>query len=344
MNRTDRLVAMVLFLQGRRLVRAEDLATHFEVSLRTVYRDVAALGEAGVPICGEAGVGYSLVRGYHLPPVLFTAEEAAALFVGGEMVKRFADASLHTPADSALLKIRSVLPPERQEEIQRLERGTLIAAPHRPPAGIERDILRPIQQALVSRRVLHLIYRGRARAEETTRDIEPYGVVFAGGAWYAIAWCRLRSEFRHFRLDRIQRLEPREERFAPRPDFDLRQHLAAIDAESPRLEVRLRAQASAVERLRAESYFEVLAEEPGPHGVDLRLHVYSLDWCARWILSFGSEVEALAPPALRLAVHDLARAAANQHLTQPSHNTNVAPAAPSKPKRANSSTCGARAR
>ncbi len=88
MNRTDRLVALVMYFQGRRLVRAEELSKHFEVSVRTIYRDVAALSEAGVPVTGEAGVGDSLVKGYHLPPVMFTGEEALALFVGAEMVKR----------------------------------------------------------------------------------------------------------------------------------------------------------------------------------------------------------------------------------------------------------------
>ena len=88
---------MVMFLQGRRLVKADELAEHFEISVRTVYRDMSALGEAGVPIAGEAGVGYSLVKGYHLPPVMLTADEASALFVGAEMVKQFTDSSLGVP-------------------------------------------------------------------------------------------------------------------------------------------------------------------------------------------------------------------------------------------------------
>src|SRR5258705_9298106 len=133
MNRVDRLMAIALRLQSRRVVRAEDLAAHFEISVRTVYRDLAALGEAGIPIIGEAGVGYSLVKGYHLPPVMFTSEEAMALFVGGEMVKQFADASMTGPMESALLKIRSVLPRERQDDLDRLTRATAIyGSPRRP--------------------------------------------------------------------------------------------------------------------------------------------------------------------------------------------------------------------
>ena len=313
MNRTDRLVAIVLFLQGRRLVRAEDLAAHFEVSLRTIYRDVAALGEAGVPISGEAGVGYALVKGYHLPPVSFTAEEAAALFVGGELVKRFADASLHTPADSALLKIRSVLPADRQDELQRLERATVIAGPQRPPPGLDRDTLRPIQQALVGRRVLRLVYRARERTEDTVRDVEPMGAVFGGNAWYLVAWCRLRGEVRHFRLDRIRKLELAAERFVPRQDFDLQRHLAQIEDGSPKTEVALRVAPAALERVRAESLTGVLAEKAGGRSVEVRLLTYSLEWCARWVLSFGGEVVALGPATLRAQVRTLAQAATQNH-------------------------------
>src|SRR6266568_8789300 len=112
MNRVDRLMAIVVHLQGRRVVRAEEIAAHFEISVRTVYRDIAALGEAGIPILAEAGVGYSLARGYHLPPVMFTAEEASALSIGGKLVEHLTDASLRKQMESALLIDwhRSLLP------------------------------------------------------------------------------------------------------------------------------------------------------------------------------------------------------------------------------------------
>ena len=126
MNRVDRLIAIVVRLQSRRVVRAEDIAAHFEISVRTVYRDLAALGEAGIPIIAEAGVGYSLVKGYHLPPVMFTAEEASALFLGGKLVDHLTDASLRKQMDSALMKIRSVLPRDRQDYLDRLERSTAV--------------------------------------------------------------------------------------------------------------------------------------------------------------------------------------------------------------------------
>jgi predicted DNA-binding transcriptional regulator YafY len=120
MNRIDRLTAMILMLQGHRVVTAEQLAEHFELSVRTVYRDISALGEAGVPIVAEAGVGYSLMRGYHMPPVMFTEEEAAALFTSGELCEQFGDESLKQSMKGALLKVRAALPDDRKDFLRRL--------------------------------------------------------------------------------------------------------------------------------------------------------------------------------------------------------------------------------
>src|SRR6266404_758531 len=128
MNRVDRLMAMVVRLQSRRVVRAEDIAADFEISVRTVYRDIVALGEAGIPILAEPGVGYGLAKGYHLPPVMFTAEEASALFMGGKLVDHLTDASLRKQMESALLKIRSVLPRDRLDYLDRLERSTAVVS------------------------------------------------------------------------------------------------------------------------------------------------------------------------------------------------------------------------
>src|SRR5437870_10711526 len=148
MNRVDRLMAMVLRLQSRRVVRAEDIAAHFEISVRTVYRDIAALGEAGVPIMAEAGIGYSLVKGYHLPPVMFTTEEASALSTGGQLVEHLTDASLRRQMESALLKIRSVLPRDRQDYLDRLRRSTAVTVrPADANSRLSSEALIPIQRA-----------------------------------------------------------------------------------------------------------------------------------------------------------------------------------------------------
>jgi len=314
MNRTDRLVAMVMHLQGRRVVRAEELATHFEVSVRTVYRDIAALGEAGVPITGEAGVGYCLVKGYHLPPVSLTADEATALVVGGAMVKQFTDASLHAPIAAALDKRRAVLPRDRQEHVERLARQTVVlgrpggAAPE--PAG--QPWLLAVQRGVAQRCVLRLAYRGRERAE-TARDVEPLGVVCYGGAWYLVAWCRLRRDVRHFRVDRIQTLTELEEKFPARPDFSLAKHITEQSARDDVRPVRVWFSEVGQERARRESYATLAKERARDGGAEFSFTTYSLEWLARWVLSFGGEAEAMAPAKLRELVRDEAERLVKLH-------------------------------
>lgn len=312
MNRTDRLVAMVLYLQGRRVVRAAEMAEHFGVTERTIYRDVAALGEAGVPIAGEAGVGYSLLKGYHLPPVMFTAEEATALFVGGALVRQFTDPSLHAPMASALEKLRAVLPRESQDHVERLSRGTVVLG-RGDDAGAAAPRLLPVQHAVVQRRVLHLAYRAPGRAEETEREVEPLGVAYTGDAWYLVAWCRLRRDLRHFRMDRIRRLELRPERFAPRPGFNLARHLREEGARGDTHPARVWFAADAQERARRESYATLVEERARDGGAEFALFTLSYAWLARWLLSFGPDAEALEPRELRDLVRAEAAAVARRH-------------------------------
>ncbi len=316
MNRTDRLMAMVLFLQGRRVVRAADLAAHFEITERTVYRDIAALGEAGVPISGEAGVGYCLMKGYQLPPVMFTADEATSLFVGGELVKHFTDASLLAPMVSALNKLRAVLPRDRQDHIERLTKQTLVYGraerPDSPEAGAQHWLL-PVQQGVVLRRVLRIDYRGRGQEMDTSRDVEPLGVVFYGGAWYLVAWCRLRQDYRHFRIDRIRRLELLSEVFAVREGFSLARHMKESAPRQEAMPVRIWFADRARDRAQRESRATLIEGQPRDGGAEFLLYTWSFEWLAGWLLSFGGDAEALAPAKLRQLVRAGADRIARRH-------------------------------
>lgn len=319
MNRTDRLVAMVMHLQGRRLVRAEELARRFEVSVRTIYRDMAALGEAGVPIAGEAGVGYSLVRGYHLPPVMLTADEAAALFVGAEMVRQFTDASVSEPMNAVLDKLRAVLPRDRQDHVERLAQQTVIVGrrDRRAAEPAPEPWLLAVQRGVVHRRVLRLRYCTRSRGDETSRDVEPLGVVFYAGAWYLVAWCRLRGDLRHFRVDRMLHVDVLAETFPPREKFSLTKHLAEQQARTETEPARVWFATGALDRARKESYATLTEERQREGGVEISLFTFSLEWLARWLLSFGDEAAAIAPPKLRDLVRAQAEAVARRHRAMP---------------------------
>ena len=163
------------------------------------------------------------------------------------------------------------------------------------------------------RRVLRMAYQGRDREEETTRDVEPLGVVFYGGAWYLVAWCRLRVDYRHFRIDRIKRLELSPEKFEPREDFSFKEHMEQSSAREQTLPVRVWFHRTAQERARRESFATLIEEKSHDGGAEFSLYAWSLEWMARWLLSFGDKAEAIQPPKLRALVRAEAEKIAARH-------------------------------
>jgi predicted DNA-binding transcriptional regulator YafY len=309
-NRIDRLVAILIYLQGRRVTRAEDIAEEFETSIRTVYRDITALAEAGVPIIGEAGVGYSIVKGYHLPPVHFTTEEATALITASMLMDHFADRSLMASMTSALAKIRAVLPPDHQDHIARLERRmSLPNAPRRnQPAS-----LFLIQKALADRTVLRISYRGSGAAEALQRDIEPLGLTYYGDRWHVIAWCRLRRDYRDFRTDRIEAISSLSQQFNPREGFSLSDFLGRWENEPASFTGSIRADPIAAERIRKDAPFKILRDERNQDGVTFTIEGGNWNWYVGWLLSFGDRIVVVEPAELRTLLCEAARATANHH-------------------------------
>jgi len=313
MNRVDRLLAQILFLQSRPLCTAEEIAGHFGLSLRTIYRDLAALGEAGVPVVAQAGVGYSLARGYHLPPVSFTTEEASALVTGGLLVERSADASVKRPMRSALMKVRAVLPRPLQAQMVRLEHSmATTATPDQPAKGAD---LTQLQQALAQRRVLRFSYVGWGKSDVKEREVEPLGLIHYLERWHLIAWCRARKEVRDFRADRMSRVSMLKEIFEPSTDFVIGDYLQSMPRPELRAEVCFTP--LAVDRARREWWLGIVAERETPQGFALTLA--SVDWerLTGWLLSFGEEAQVLSPEVLRKQLVQAAKTAAAHHSKKP---------------------------
>jgi predicted DNA-binding transcriptional regulator YafY len=309
-NRIDRLVAILIYMEGRRVTRAEDIADEFATSIRTVYRDIAALAEAGVPIVGEAGVGYSIMRGYHLPPVHFTTEEATALVTAGMLMDRFADSSLMSSMASALGKIRAVLPPDRQDHVARLERRMSLRSTRQQnqPAN-----LFLIQKALADRTVLRISYRGSGAAEPLRREVEPLGLTYYGDRWHLIAWCRVRQDYRDFRTDRIQAIGSSSEQFGPHEDFSLNDFLRRWEDTAPSVIGSIRVDPFAAERLRKEAPFKIIREERDEKGITFAIEGGKWDWYLGWLLSFGNRLVVVEPENLRTLLFETAQATANHH-------------------------------
>lgn len=208
MRRADRLFQIVLLLGQRRAVTARELAEALEVSERTIYRDIADLSLSGVPVAGEAGVGYLLRGGYQLPPLMFDAEELAALALGGRMVQSWSDPELGRAAARALLKIEAVLPAGLKQRMAR--QPLLVPDFHVPPAMVAP--LGLLRRAIGEGLKVRFDYT-RADGEPSVRTVRPLGLFFWGETWTLGAWCELRGEFRSFRPDRMQGLRLTEERF-----------------------------------------------------------------------------------------------------------------------------------
>ena len=208
MRRADRLFQIVQILRARRLTTARFLAERLEVSERTIYRDIQDLSLSGVPVMGEAGVGYALKRGYDLPPLMFDYDEVEALVIGARMVGAWGSTPLAKSAQQALEKIAAVLPEARRDAIER----TRIFVPsfHIDPAlGISFETLR---QAVREQRRTHFAYQTED-GKPSRRNVRPLALYFWGERWTLAAWCELRKDFRNFRLDRISELQMRDETF-----------------------------------------------------------------------------------------------------------------------------------
>lgn len=210
MRRADRLFQIVQHLRGGRLVTAQKLAGWLEVSERTIYRDIADLQSTGVPIDGEAGVGYLMREGFDLPPLMFTRDEIVALVAGARMVRAFGGATMARAADEALVKIAAVLPDSEKDRIARTE----IHTPMWVLTDADRAAIDVIERAVEKRQVLVLRYNDEA-GRASDREIRPLGLWFWGKVWTLIAWCEMRSDFRAFRIDRIASVEVSGRSFKP---------------------------------------------------------------------------------------------------------------------------------
>jgi predicted DNA-binding transcriptional regulator YafY len=301
-------MGILLEFQARGDLRAEDLAATFEVSVRTIYRDVEALCETGVPVVATPGKGYRLLDGYFLPPVSFTADEAALLLLGGELVRDRVDPELRKAAEEALRKLASVLPAEGREGVEQRRQGLAFGRMGTRPDD-ERLML--ARRALEERRVVRLLYHAFRRGEPEPRDVEPTRLVFLRDTWYLAGYCRLRQGPRIFRLDRIDRFDVLDEQFVP----------AARHAASPTHErdltaypvARVRFDDAAVRWVREQQPYVFLREEAGTGGPEFVYAVRDEQELVGWLLSWGRAVEVLEPGWLGVRLAAEARAILVRH-------------------------------
>ncbi|MGO1596362.1 MAG: helix-turn-helix transcriptional regulator [Sphingobacterium sp.] len=302
-KRFDRIVEILIQLQSRRLVKAKDLADHFQVSLRTIYRDIRSLEQAGVPLIGEAGLGYSLVDGYRLPPVSFTKEEALSFASTEKLVHQFLDKKTASVYDSALSKIRAVLK-RREVELMDVLEGQIVVNKQGPALFPDKvpHVLSSTVEAIASKRQLEVAYQGVRDEQSRIRQIEPIGILHEMGFWFIIAYCLERKDFRQFRSDRIQQIELLNT-FCSASHTTMDEFIATRRSyrELPKTEVRLLVDKSFAHYMQGQrNQYGFLSERPVDDQVEMIFASGDIEQALpRWLLMFGDKVEIVEPQALR---------------------------------------------
>lgn len=298
MNRIDRISAILIQLQSRRTVKASDIAERFNISLRTVYRDVKTLEEAGVPLIGEAGIGYSLVEGYRLPPVMFTRDEVAAFITAEKMVEKLTDNINGASYRSAMFKIRSVLRNTDKDYLESIENHIAVVQGRRPQL-LKVNPLQDILQAIAEKRVLCISYRAAYNKTLTERFVEPIGVFFLEGNWHLIAWCQLRKDYRDFRFDRMEDLLCTDGTF-DQVHPPLSEHLKDLYKEADVINIVIRVNHKAAPYIGEQRYYNGFTHEiEYPDNVEMHFMTRSLEGFARWLLMFGDQATIVHPPELK---------------------------------------------
>ncbi|HEY3406472.1 MAG TPA: YafY family protein [Ohtaekwangia sp.] len=317
MNRIDRLTAILIHLQTKRTVRAEEISERFEISLRTVYRDVKALTEAGVPIGAEPGKGYFIVDGFHLPPVMFTQDEASAMLMAAKLVEKMTDKSVQKTFDAALMKIKAVLHDREKDHLENLQSYIKVYNSPRKPEEYPNDFLTGIQHAAVNKEVLHLEYYSNNQGELTTREVEPIGLFYYSFAWHLIAWCRLRNGYRDFRTDRIKAMKATGAKFDARNLFTLQEYLHSLrEANHDMQQIVVLFDKPLDHYLTgARYYYGYVSEEDLGSRVRMTFMTGNFKhFCKGMLLMQGGTVEIESPEEAKVAIRELIEELADHYL------------------------------
>jgi predicted DNA-binding transcriptional regulator YafY len=334
MNRFDRITSLLILLQSRTVITAKFLAEHFNVTERTIYRDIRSLENAGVPIGSETGVGYFLDRGYHLPPISFSLDEAAALLLGEKLLSSSLDQSSLQDFKQALNKIRAVIDRSDKDYLSAFDanievfptgshfpiddtlsqnRSTHDIANNQPDTKIKQQDattssnkwLRECRSALVLRKIVEIDYNALSN-QQSIRRIEPIGLFYYSWHWHLIAWCQLRAGYRDFRLDRIQSFKTKSEQFERRNRLTLKQYLTERPEREKLQEVEVLFSFEAARFVGEQRYmFGYVDQEQQDNGIKMRFLTPMAGYMARWLLQYTNQVTVIKGDYIKKALQQL---------------------------------------
>jgi predicted DNA-binding transcriptional regulator YafY len=315
MNRTDRLSAILIQLQSKRVVKAHEIADRFGISIRTAYRDIRALEEAGVPIGAEAGVGYYILDSYHLPPVMFTTDEASALLFGEKLVEKMSDDKTRNDFCSALYKIKAILRQGEKDYLEKLH-DRIVVLNHYSTNDCNHELfISEIRQALANKQALEINYEPRYAEKAFAREVEPIGLCNYNSRWHLIAWCCLRNDYRDFRLDRIESLKPSDKNFIGKQHISVKEYLKSIATFTDKPNISLVIETDKKKYIDESKYwYGFLKEQKTDSGYRIEFSNTELYGFANWLLSSGSFPTIEKPEELKRIISSYVKSAADFYL------------------------------
>jgi predicted DNA-binding transcriptional regulator YafY len=319
-NVATRLFTLLMLLQRQPNQKAASLAAELDISVRSLHRYMGMLEEMGIPVYAERGPygGFSLVRGYKMPPLIFTPEEAVALHLGASLVSELWGRLYQDAAQAALAKLEHVLPNDQRQEVAWARRALVVSGLHRADADTLLPNLESLRAAIRQQRQVRMAYLGSLRSDQsepTWRQVDPYALVHRWGWWYVAGFCHLRQGVRLFRVDRIRNLEMLETTFQAPADFDIQAYLAA--EPQALFQVRLRFSPQGADVARSQSVSWSSTEDQPDGGLVVTFPSYDMEYAAATTLAYGPLVQVLEPDSLCRLVAERAGAVARLYKVDP---------------------------
>ena len=315
-NRFDRIVAILIQLQSKRVVRAHELADRFQVSLRTIYRDIRTLETSGVPIASEAGVGYSIMEGYRLPPIMFTREEAGSFVAAEKLMQKFTDRSLGAYHGSAMYKIKSVLRGREKDLVNTLESQISVdLAEQLFNDGIP-DALEILLESIAGKKQVFLKYHSLEAYRPKIRNIEPVGLFHKNNYWYVLGYCHYRNDYRQFRTDRMLQIQRTEIDFTM-VHGSLEDHLGERE-DCEKIRVRILVDKHISRYIKGNrGRYGFVSEKTKDNFMEMTFMCSDLEnGFARWYLTFADYAHILEPDNLKDRVRSLLKRMEQRLLAQ----------------------------
>ena len=316
-NTATRLITLIMLLQNKPNQKAGDLAKQLGISIRTLHRYFGMLDELGIPVYSERGPygGFSLVRGYKLPPLIFSLEEAVAIQVGTSLMSEAWGELYRDAAQSAMAKIENILPNEQRSEINWAHRSLVATNLYRADLASLSPLMEQLRIATHERQPISMVYQSLSNSKVEKRKVDPYALIFRSGWWYLVGYCHTRAALRTFRVDRIQKLTLLNQNFTVPDDFNIHAYLEAEFKEGNVIRARLHFISEAAQMAKGNrSLWEALQENPDG-SVDTVLTSPELSFLASMVMSFGPCATVLEPPELRAVIRDWAQSMADLYKT-----------------------------